>query len=494
MTIPARVAAGGPGSAAVAAGSEAATAAAAAAVARGGNAVDAVVASGFAAAVAEPGLTGLAGGGFLTVRVPDGTTSVLDFFACIPGLGEPSRPEPPLDEVEVQFPDATQVFHVGPGSVAVPGCLDGLIQAHARWGRLPLDEVVAPARVLAQEGFTLEPAQAGVMSLLRDIFALTVDSSSLFTDGGRAWSAGSRLRNAPLARFLARIAAGDVSSWSDAALADSLIGATAGAVTSADLADYRVVLRDPLLVGLPARLATNPAPSFGGSIVAESLVRVLAAGGVGAQLPATILGVAADVRARQDPGRASIRGTTHVSAVDADGMLASITTSNGSCSGVVVPELGVQLNNMMGEVDLRPGGAGAGIAGERLRSMMAPSMLAADDWVIALGSGGSERIRSAMAWVMLQLVQGQTLPEAVAAPRLHADDSGVLQVEPDAEPAVVSAASHALSTSGSAPIVNHWSRHDLYFGGVNAVQRWDDGSVLAVADTRRGGAIAVLSP
>ena len=459
----------------------------------GGNAVDAAVAAGLASAVAEPGLTGLAGGGFLTVRQADGTTTVLDFFACVPGIGRTSAP-PALDEVTIQFPDATQVFHVGPGSVAVPGCLAGLIAAHTRWGRLPMSDVVEPARTLARDGFVLEPAQANVMSLLRDIFALTPESSALFTDQRRAWPEGSRLRNEPLALLLARIARGDVTCWTDPDLSTDLVTATLGAVTPADLSHYAVIVRDALTVALPSMLSTNPAPSFGGAIVAESLQQVLRAGGGPADLPATILAVAADVKARQDPGRASVRGTTHVSAVDGDGMLASMTTSNGSCSGVVVPRAGVQLNNMMGEVDLRPDRAHPGIPGERLRSMMAPSVLVGEESVIALGSGGSERIRSALAWVLLHVEQGVPLADAVAAPRLHADDTGVLHIEPDADPALVQAAAHALAGSGTVPIANHWSRHDFYFGGVNAVQRWQDGSVLAVADTRRGGAVAVLSP
>ena len=118
----------------MAAGHEATADAAAAALRSGGNAFDAAVAAGFAATVCEPGLTSLAGGGFLLARTADGRDRLVDFFVTTPGLGLGHRPTPVFDEVSVSFGAADQTFHCGPGSVAVPGTLAGLLHIHETLG------------------------------------------------------------------------------------------------------------------------------------------------------------------------------------------------------------------------------------------------------------------------------------------------------------------------------------------------------------------------
>jgi gamma-glutamyltranspeptidase/glutathione hydrolase len=166
-------------------------------------------------------------------------------------------------------------------------------------------------------------------------------------------------------------------------------------------------------------------------------------------------------------------------------MIASMTTSNGSCSGVLVPGTGVQLNNMMGESDLHPDGFHAARPGTRVASMMAPSLLDLPDGsVVALGSGGSERIRSALVQTVVRLVHGDTLAAAVRDPRFHFDGTAV-QLEPDVSDAVEA------ETAAYAP-VQRWSSTSVYFGGVNAVRRHADGLLEAVGDARRDGAGLVI--
>src|SRR4051812_42905282 len=145
---------------AVASGHPETTAAALSTLAAGGNAIDACVAAGFAAAVAEPTLTSLAGGGFLLARTADGEAVLFDFFVDTPGRD--GVPPPALDfaEVIVAFSGADQSFQVGAASVAVPGCLAGWLHAHRRLGRLALADVVAPARRLAAEGVVVNDQQA----------------------------------------------------------------------------------------------------------------------------------------------------------------------------------------------------------------------------------------------------------------------------------------------------------------------------------------------
>jgi gamma-glutamyltranspeptidase/glutathione hydrolase len=171
-------------------------------------------------------------------------------------------------------------------------------------------------------------------------------------------------------------------------------------------------------------------------------------------------------------------------------MVATMTTSNGVTSGFVIPGTGIQLNNMLGESDLNPDGFHATPPGQRMGSMMSPSVLVGPDGgVVGLGTGGSERIRSSLVEVMVRMVDGgQGLGEAVSAGRVHPDGAG-LQVEPHVGADIIA----GLAGWQPGP-VNVWPQPNLFFGGVNAVQWRPDGSVVGVADGRRGGAAIVVEP
>jgi len=245
-----------------------------------------------------------------------------------------------------------------------------------------------------------------------------------------------------------------------------------------------------------ATLITNPPPSFGGGLVATALHRLLAQpdesrgrSGDGDRLRALADALEAAnthhrTAARSDDPPQRSRGTTHVSVRDADGNLAAMTTSNGSNSGVHLPGTGVMANNIMGEEDLHPTGLDMAVPGVRVGSMMAPSLLVRPGRAtVVLGSGGSERIRSALTQVIAALVLDDLpLADAVLAPRIHLAD-GVVQVEPGFSP-------EALAHLRTARTVNVWSATDLYFGGVHAVAT--DGQ--HVGDPRRGGVSATGLP
>ena len=484
--------------AAVAAGSAGAADAAAQVLRIGGNAVDAAIAAACAATVCEPGLASLGGGGFLTVRTPAGEQVVHDFFVDAPGHGrDPALPHPRLDTVVIRFGGADQTFHAGLGSLAVPGTLDGLLHAHARHGRLPLADVVAPAARLAADGWTVDPVQAGVIVLLTDILRLSPDCWALCSTGNRPAEVGTVLTNADLARTFERIGTGAVRRFADLAGVPELLERVAtagGALTAADLADYSPDEREPLRAEhRGAVLSTNPTPSFGGPILAEATRLLGEHGPVGAdaagalRLVTALRGATDSEKRRRAAGvPGAVRGTTHVSVVDADGGIASLTQSNGSCSGVVVPGTGVQVNNVMGEEDLHPAGLHTAPPGTRIGSMMAPSILDLPDGrVVALGSGGSERIRSAMLGVIVGLVdRGEHAPGAVESPRLHWDGAGV-QAEPPQSPEVVD----ALRSLGP---VNVWEARSLYFGGAHVAVRYPDGRVEAHGDSRRGGVARIV--
>ena len=483
---------------AVASGHRATTAAAVEVLRAGGTAVDACVAAGFAASVAEPTLTSLGGGGFLLARTPEGEEVLFDFFVDTPGRGAPDLAERPagvdFEEVVVSFSGADQGFHVGLGSVAVPGCLAGWLHAHRRLGRLPLDEVVDPARRLAAEGIEVNEQQAYILRILEPILTRTPEAAAIVAPGGRLLGSGDRLLNPELAGFLHGL---DERGFAEPGLArriDEAMRAGGGLLTADDLLGYEVVERTPLEVRWRGhRLLTNPPPSFGGELVALGLLLLegrerwpAPAGSIehavslaeamvetdGHRAAGT---VATELRRRRATG-----GTTHVSVRDADGGVATMTSSNGEGSGWVIPGTGVIANNMMGEDDLHPEGFHATPPGERVASMMAPAVVVdpAGDAVLVLGSGGSKRIRTALLQVLAGVVdQGRDLAAAVEAPRLHWDGEQ-LHVEPGWSDEVVAA------LEARWPL-RRWSQRDLYFGGVHAVARG-----AAAGDSRRGGSAA----
>lgn len=444
----------------------------------GGNAVDAVVAAAFTSAVVEPGVSSMGGGGFLLVRTPAGDARLLDFFTAVP-----SGPVDDIETVTVQYAGTTQDFHAGKATVAVPGCIDGFLLAHRLWGSWPLADLVAPAVALAKDGFRLEPGQAHAMALIEPVLMFTPQIRARTAPDGRLLGAGEFYRDVELAAFLAAIAEGRITGIRDLAGAFAELD---GPVTGSDLEAFTVVDREPLRTDIGAgRITTNPLPSLGGSIVAHVLADL-------AQdpdpQPVAIAEALVETTAwlkAQVAGPVATTGTTHISVIDADGMCAALTLSNGLGSGVMLPGTGVHLNNMMGEEDLHPAGAQAAVPGERIRSMMAPSIVEFGDSMLALGSGGSERIRSALTRVITLVLTGEMpLSEAVDTPRVHVDNRGLIQVEPG----LAGEQLDALRAKGEVVV---WPDRHFYFGGVNAVLRTPTG-LQAHSDPRRGGSAVVL--
>ena len=173
--------------------------------------------------------------------------------------------------------------------------------------------------------------------------------------------------------------------------------------------------------------------------------------------------------------------TTHIAVLDADGVCASVTCSNGSSSGVIVPGTGLHLNNMLGEEDLNPLGFHRHEPGRRIPSMMAPTVVLRDgEPEVALGSAGSNRIRSAILQTILAVVDdGLGAQEAVERPRVHFEGGAV-----EAEPGVDEDALRGLEQDGWK--VQRWRERNLYFGGVQAVARDpDSGEFSGGGDPRR---------
>ena len=167
--------------------------------------------------------------------------------------------------------------------------------------------------------------------------------------------------------------------------------------------------------------------------------------------------------------------------MDAEGNAASLSSSTGAGSGVVVPGTGIHMNNMLGEYDLQPGGH-APKPGTRLTSMMSPSVVSrAGEPRLVLGSAGSVRLRGAVMQVVVNVVDhGLGVSDAIDSPRVHVDGDHV-HCEGGHDPASLD----ELERAGYDVV--RWRRRNLFFGGVAAVERRPDGTLAAAGDPRRGG-------
>jgi gamma-glutamyltranspeptidase/glutathione hydrolase len=484
------------------------TAEAGAAVLRGGgNAVDAALGAILVSFVSEPLLTGLGAGGYMLVVAPEREPVLLDFFVEAPGRGADAGRRAELVPISVSFGDAIQVFNIGAASVGTYGMPAGLCEASTRFGRIPLSDLVQPAAALAREGVELTTEQAYVVEILGGIVTSTPEAAALFAPGGALLTVGERFRYPELAEALERLGAEGPTPFYSGDIGAGIVewvAARGGMLTAEDLARYAVTDRPPIRTRYRDRaVLTNPPPSAGGILIAHALARLDAA----PDAPDTERVVEAMERTQaertpefleglDDPefverflrrsGAAArqLGSTTHIAVLDRDGWACSVTCSNGSCSGVVVPGTGVHLNNMLGEQDLNPLGFHRHPPGRRLPSMMAPTVVLRDGAPeLVLGSAGSNRIRSAILQTVLRVIDdGMRADEAVEAPRLHFED-GVVYAEPGVDTAALEAAGRP---------IGRFRQRNLFFGGVQAVQRDPEGVFWGGGDPRRGGAAVVV--
>lgn len=493
----------------------------------GGNAVDAALAAMLTSFVAEPLLTGLGAGGHMIVADGEGEPQLLDFFVESPGQ-RPREDAAELEAVDVSFGDAQQVFHIGAASCGVYGVPAGVCNAARRWGTIPLTELAAPAARLAREGVRLNAEQAYIAKILADLLRSTPECAALWAPGagapgegeahrgevlcegevgggkvldegrvagGNVLGEGDVLRNPELGDSLERLAQDGAKPFYDGDIAVAVSDAIArrgGWLGREHLRRYEAIGRPPLRVRYRDRVVlTNPPPSAGGILIAYSLT-LLNRGPAPPPL-ADLLAAMESAQAERTPEfleglshegftadflSSRLGATTHISVLDADGMACSVTTTNGEGSGIVVPGTGIHLNNMMGEQDLNPLGFHRHPAGRRMPSMMAPSLVMRDGEVeLVLGSAGSNRIRSALLQTIVGVVdRGLPVGEAVCAPRMHYED-GIVYHEPGVD-------AEALAAPGRELVRFH--DLNLFFGGVQAVQR-RDGLLVGAGDPRRGG-------
>ena len=489
----------------------------------GGNAFDAVLAGLLASLTPETVLASLGGGGYLMAYdSATGQTALYDFFVDTPIIKRPVE-EIDFNSVHVDFGPASQEFHVGAGATATPGFVPGIYAVHADLCRLPMTRIVEPAVCAAREGVTITPFQAYLFSIIAPILTLEETSAALHAPQGHVLAAGERFRNPALADTLERLAREGADLFIRGDIGQAMLQQSAesgGHLSLEDLEGYCVKKRLPLRwMHRGHDVFLNPAPAAGGPLIAFGLglLELLA----GTHPPSTAMAGAPSVvdlvrvmtetnearrlkgaRLADLTGRDAItahfaalngraeanRGTTHVSVIDSLGNGAAATVSNGEGNGRMVGGYGFMLNNMLGEEDLNPDGFGAWQPGQRMSSMMCPTIIRAPDRTLtALGSGGSNRIRTAILQVVCNLIdRGMTLDEAVNAPRIHVEKCGTVSYEDDFG---FKATSQLLSAF---PDAHSWPERNMFFGGVHSVRRHPDGGWEGTGDTRRGGVSALV--
>ncbi len=507
---------------AIAAGHPAVTAAGAAILQAGGNAFDAAIGAMMASFVAESTCISAAGGGFLMARTANKKATLFDFFTQTPLQ---KRPESELDfyKVTLNFGDNTQDFHIGLGAAAVPGNIAGAFKVHEQLGKMPFAELAQPAIDLAKEGAIIDDFQAFLIQLLAPILLAEKTGRSVFAKAnGDIKTKGDTLLIPNLADTLYVLSKEGMREFYEGEIAHRLVNDCkdkGGFLSLADLKNYQVLERTPLTMRYRKHeLLTNPPPSAGGILMAFSLQLLadyeLSLAHLGKpdyiELFAKIMTQTNEARyagldehiyqpqilkqflsseniqLHRQKLASKVGSTTHISTADTAGNIASLTLSAGEGNAYFIPETGIMMNNMLGEEDLNPNGFHQWSCNKRISSMMSPSILLHPNGnCTALGSSGSNRIRTALMQVISQVVDMEMpLEEAINYPRIHAEGKE-LNIEwgfrEEVRQAVKSNANKIL-----------WDKTSMYFGGVNAVVRTAKEQFFAAADARRFGTKAIL--
>ncbi|MCW0000202.1 gamma-glutamyltransferase [Pararhizobium sp. YC-54] len=446
---------------------------------KGGNAVDAAVAVGYALAVVYPTAGNIGGGGFMTIRLKDGKTTFLDF-----------RERAPLAATKTMYLDGKGEIVKGASTagylaVGIPGSVMGLETAREKYGTLPREELMAPAIRFAREGFTLD--QGDVASLGNSAKKLSKDKAAaaiFLKPDGKTFSIGETLVQPELAASLTSISEKGPDAFYKGAIADDIVKASAaagGILAKSDFEQYAVRELKPVSCTYRGyEIASSPPPSSGGVIICEILnvlegypLSYLGSGSaetVHAMIEAmrhayvdrnSALGdpdfvenpvekltgkaYAKEIREKINPFKAGIskdlmpKGmgesteTTHYSIIDNDGNAVAVTyTLNGSFgAGVVAPGTGILLNNEMDDFTSKPGspnlyglvqGEANAIAPKKTPlSSMSPTIVSKDGKpFMVIGSPGGARIITITLETIVNVIDhGMSIQEAIDAPRIH---------------------------------------------------------------------------
>ena len=498
---------------------------------RGGNAVDAAVATAFALAVVYPEAGNIGGGGYMVIHLANGRNAAIDYREVAPLAATRDMYVGPDGKV-------TEASIVGPRASGVPGAVAGLTEALARHGTLPLAEVMKPAIRLAEEGFVVDGPLAKRFVDFRDVLQ-KFGGGAVFLPNGEPLAAGARLTQPALGRTLRAITARGRAGFYEGPVAEAWtreLAAQGGIITLEDLRRYRAAWRRPIRSTYRGNtLLTMPPSSSGGVTMTETLnilegfrtlppfgstrwahvlgsafqrafvdrnsklgdpafVNVPLAQLTDKRYAASLRATIGATRATPTPATPLREGTqtTHVSIADAKGNAVAMTTTINDLfgSGVYLASAGFFLNDEMDDFTSKPGvpnmfglvqgEANAIQPGKRMLSAMSPTIVLDPRGRVLLvaGSRGGPRIITSTTGVLLNVLDYRmTLADAMSAPRLHHQAlPDTLRIEENGVAPAVLDSLHAMgygTTSGA-------------IGQVNALMRVPDG-YEGVADPRGSG-------
>ncbi|MEM1045268.1 MAG: gamma-glutamyltransferase [Pseudomonadota bacterium] len=503
-------------------------------LAAGGNAVDAAVATLLALTVVEPMMVGIAGGGFVHVRSPDGRHSVMDCMSCAPAAAQDDFFTPRFPEDPLSYEVEGRRNQLGGTAVATPGNLDGWCRLHAKLGRLPFADIVEPAIRLAARGFVVTHYLAGAARENEADIAPDAAICEVLRPGGTVISAGDRLMQPDYAESLRLIARDGASAFHGGPLGDALAERAArdgGFLASEDMRQYRSIEREAIFSAYRDYVVVGPPPPASSGIHVAQMLNILESDdlrGLGFGSAETLhllveamrLGFAdrrrhggdpdfvdvpverltskayaAELRARIGSRAAALpdsaplaepNDTTHVTIADKDGYVVSAThTINGIFGArIMVPGTGIIPNNYMLNFDPRPGRALSIVPGKRVPTSMAPMIILKDDALFAaLGLPGGLRIFPSAFQAIVNLIDhGMSPQEAVEAPRVWTQGGEV-----EIERVYGDEAAEALRARGHAVrVMPHIG------GGMNMIRFDPNGLMTGAACWRADGVVAAL--
>ncbi|HAC66241.1 MAG TPA: gamma-glutamyltransferase [Cyanothece sp. UBA12306] len=486
----------------------------------GGNAFDAAIAAVLASFVVESTLTSAGGGGFLLAHTQDNQDILFDFFCQTP---RQKRNAEILDfyPININFGGEIQAFHIGLGSIAVPGSLAGIFQVHQQLGKLPFHVIAEPAINYANNGYKITEYNRFTFELLEPIITSLPESRKIYTPNNQLLKTNQTSYNKDFVNTLNYLIEQGVEEFYQGEIAHQLVKdlSFGGYLSLEDLSHYQVIRRKPLKINYRGyELLTNPPPSSGGMLIAwalkllEKIPFEKIEFGSYQHLQLLAQAMYLTNQARKNSYDTNIHNpniiadflsqnnlnyyqtqledtinkwgsTTHISVIDTEGNAASVTNSNGEGSSYVIPNTGIMLNNMLGEADLNPLGFHSWPCDRRISSMMSPTIILREGQPeIVLGSGGSNRIRTAILQVISNLLDFHcSLADAIINPRVHWENN-ILSLEPIPQNEQLDRLILPKATE-----ILQWQELNMFFGGVHAVSNVQGQTIEAIGDPRRAG-------
>ncbi len=506
-------------------------------LALGGNAIDAAIATASTLTVVEPFMSSLFGAGCTVARLASGEILCYDHYSVAPQAAHETMydPLPPTNGLFNARDDANDIGHL---AVGVPGSVASYQELARRGATLPWTTLMAPAIRAAEEGYRVTRLQQAMIRRGEEHLRRFPASADVFLPDGQVPELGSVIRRSDYGQTLRELARTEGEAFYHGSIAEAVaddMAANGGLITPEDLAAYRLKERAPIRGTYRGREIVSMAPTSSGGIGLVQLLNILegydlSSLGFGAEQGVhlvaeamkivfadryAILGdpdqveipierltskaYAEECRTRLDESVAQeytsgvstgdSNNTTHLSVVDAEGNMVSMTqTLNGLFgSYVTVPGTGMLLNNNMRLFDPRPGQPNSVGPGKRMLSSMCPTLVFDGERSgLAIGTPGGTRIFNAVAQAIMNVVDhGMSLQQAVEAPRLHAGTVGddlLLERSYPVDDASLEARGHAIE------------RVEKVAGGMHAVlARFDQGRLEGASCWRSDGGAGALS-